>query len=103
MYHLIFTLSMPRKGSWNNKWSGDSEKFVKARSFYKKEFDKIPDIVGKHHEYRWDDGWTAVVDVQLVKTAAEKNRMIKNSAGFFGYDWMIKSLIKHGKIICDSE
>ena len=99
MYHLIFTLTMPHRGSWNNKWSGEGHNYVRAKSFNKKEYKQLPDIVDKYHEYRWNDGWTAVVTVELVTSAKEKNKLIKNSAGFSGYDWMISSLLKYGKII----
>lgn len=99
MYHLIFTLTMPRKGSWNNKWSGEGRPYIRAKSFNKKSFEQLPDIIDKYHEYRWPDGWTAVVDVKLVTSAKEKNKLIKNSVGFYGYDWMIDSLLKYGKII----
>ena len=99
MYYLIFTLNMPSCGSWNGKWSGEGRKYVKARRFYKADFEKLPDIVGKYHEYRWDDGWRAVVDVKLVTRANEKNKLIKDSVGFSGYDWMIDSLLKYGKIL----
>ncbi len=92
---------MPSKGSWNNKWSGEDFKYVVAKSFYKKDFEKLPDIIGKYHEYRWNDGWTAVVDVRLVKSAKEKNALIRGSRGFSGYDWMIKSLLKNGVIKCE--
>lgn len=98
MHYLIFTLSMPSRGSWNNKWSGDDRKYVKARRFYKKDFDKLPDIIDKYHEYRWNDGWTAVVDVKHVTTVKEKNACVKGSVGFCGYDWMIDSLLEHGMI-----
>ena len=103
MHYLIFTLTMPNRGSWNNKWSGDSCKYVVAKKFSKKEFEALPDIVNKSHMYSWNDGWTALVSVELVTTAKEKNSAIKNSNGFCGYDWMITSLLKHGKILKDCD
>ena len=98
MHYLIFTLAMPRRGSQNNKWSGDNYKYVILKKFSKKDFEKLPDIINKYHEYRWDDGWTAVIDIQHVTNAKEKNKLIKNSQGFCCYDWMIDSLLKHGHI-----
>ena len=98
MYHLIFTLSMPHRASWNNKWSGEGIKYVRSRSFYKKDFEALPPNIIGNHRYRWDDGWEANVNVKLVKSAKEKNKIIHGSAGFCGYDWMINSLLKNGRI-----
>ena len=99
MNYLIFKLSMPHRGSWNNKWSGENINYTIAKRFYKNDFKKLPDIVGKYHEYRWDDGWTAVVKVQHLTNIKEVKQLTKNSKGFCGYDWMIESLLKFGKIM----
>lgn len=38
------------------------------------------------------DGWRASVRVDIV-TAAEAQKARKNSAGFAGYDWLIKNIL----------
>ena len=103
MNYLLFKLSMPHRGSWNNKWSLENENFTIAKRFRKCDFEKLPDIVGKYHEYRWDDGWTAVVNVKHLTNIKDVKQLTKNSQGFCGYDWMIESLLKFGKIMSRSD
>jgi len=103
MNYLVFKLSMPHCGSWNNKWSLENENFTIAKRFRKCDFEKLPNIVGKYHEYRWDDGWTAVVNVQHLTNSKDVKQLTKNSKGFCGYDWMIDSLLKFGKIMPEQE
>lgn len=98
MKHLVFTLSIPHAASWNGRWSGEGRKYVKARSFTAERFRRLPDIANKDFSYRWDDGWVANVRVDLVDSAQEKNKRIKGSVGFYGYDWMIDSILRCGQI-----
>jgi len=90
---IVFTLTMPNRGSWNGHWTGENELHAIVRT----ERNVPKDIIGKSFEYNWDDGWTAKIEVEKVdcKTA---NKIRKNSKGFCGYDWMVKSLIKKGYI-----
>ena len=99
MKYLVFTLSMPKVNTWNGHWSGENDKHVKAVKLTTKQEKQLPDIINKDFGYRWEDGWYANVHVQLVDSASEKNHLIKGSKGFCGYDWMIQSLIKHGRVI----
>jgi len=48
----------------------------------------------------WRDGWGANVAVELIGSVEKKIRE-KKSAGFCGYEWMIDSILKHGKITTD--
>ena len=91
---IIFTLSMPTRGSWNGRWSGEDR--VYARVFHNNDVPK--DIIGKDFYYNWDDGWCACVSVTKVDSK-EAAKIRKKSAGFCGYDWMIRSIIKNGEII----
>ena len=95
---IIFTLSMPNRGSWNGRWSGENR--VYARIFHNNDVPK--DIIGKDFYYNWDDGWYACVSVAKVDSK-EAAKIRKKSAGFCGYDWMIRSIIKHGEIIVEEE
>ncbi len=90
---IAFILTMPNRGSWNGKWSGEGNLYV----IVKTERTVPKDIVGKDFFYRWDDGWTACVSVEKVDCKTG-NRMKKNSRGFCGYNWMVDSLIKNGCI-----
>ena len=95
---IIFTLSMPNRGSWNGRWSGEDR--VYARIFRNNDVPK--DIIGKDFYYNWDDGWCACVSVTKVDSK-EAAKIRKKSAGFCGYDWMIRSIIKNGEIIVGEE
>lgn len=95
---IIFELTMPGCGSWNGKWSGECRLYAKS-----KKNNQVPnDIVGKRFYYRWDDGWTACVSVNKVDCKTER-RIMRQSSGFCGYDWMIDSIIKYGKILTKKE
>lgn len=95
---IIFTLSMPNRGSWNSRWSGEDR--VYARIFHNNDVPK--DIIGKDFYYNWDDGWCACVSVTKVDSK-EAAKIRKKSAGFCGYDWMIRSIIKNGEIIVEGK
>ena len=91
---IVFELSMPNRGSWNNKWSGDNEIFVRC---YDQR--KVPkEYWNKSFYHSWDDGWTACVTTRQV-SYKEAQKLKQKSKGFYGYDWMITSIIRYGKII----
>lgn len=90
---IVFELTMPHAASWNDKWSGADQRHIRV----KYECDVPKDIIGKDFDYRWDDGWCANVSVQKMP-AKEARRLERVSNGFCGYDWMIRSIIKHGRI-----
>ncbi len=90
---IVFELTMPHCGSWNGRWSGERERFIRVRRE-----DSVPkDRVGRNYFYRWDDGWEACVSVSSLP-AKEAKKLEKISSGFSTYDWMIKSIIEHGEI-----
>lgn len=90
---IVFELSMPRVGSWNNKWSGEGDLFVRTRDER-----KVPkEYWNEDFFYRWDDGWTACVSTRRMQ-AKDAQKLERKSKGFCGYDWMIDSIIKHGEI-----
>ena len=95
---VVFELTMPGIGSWNGKWSGSGKKYYRAR----KDREVPSQYWHKDFHYRWNDGWAACVSVYRMP-AADARKMLKESAGFRGYDWMIDSIIKYGKIMTDSE
>ena len=91
---VVFILSMPHVASWNNKWSGEGKIYARLR----KDNEVPVDYIDQSFEYRWKDGWGASVEVKKVD-AKEAAKIRKCSVGFYGYDWMIDSIIDHGKII----
>jgi hypothetical protein len=95
--HFAFELSMPNNNAWDGKWSGEGRSYVRVKSFSQKEWKTTAaKLVGGHY-FNFGDGWGASVSVRVVD-ADTKKKLVKQSAGFCGYDWMIDSLILHGVI-----
>lgn len=95
---IVFELSMPGRGSWNGRWSGEDRCYVRT---YDQRY--VPkEHWNKSFYYRWDDGWEACVTVTQMP-AKEARKLAKKSNGFCGYDWMIKSIIKFGEILARKE
>lgn len=95
---LAFHLSMPNCPSWNGKWSGEGKKYVRCRTFRsraaKANAEKI--LQKGYFHYSWSDGWGAGITVREV-TPYEAAKLRKASAGFYGYDWMIDTIIEYGE------
>ena len=96
---LAFTLTMPGRNTWNGRWSGDGELFciVKNLGQSKSVRMKGEALAGRSYGYAWNDGWYASIDVREVD-AAEARRLRAKSKGFWGYGWMVESLLRHGDI-----
>lgn len=95
---IVFELTMPHIGSWNGKWSGADRRYIRT-----KDERTVPkEYWGKDFQYSWDDGWGACVSVTRMP-ANEARKLERLSDGFCGYDWMIKSIIRRGYIISDSD
>lgn len=91
---LCFELTMPGRGSWNGRWSGEKDRHIIIRTVDDK---KGENLNGRSFCYRWPDGWTACVTVNAVKPK-EAAMLKKKSRGFGGYDWMVDSIIRFGTI-----
>lgn len=94
--YLCFTLSMPRRGSWNGGWSGAERYYAIVQAFKAATAEKI--LAGGPYGYHWSDGWGANVTVTET-TGAGARGIRKKSNGFCGYEWMIESIVRHGKIL----
>lgn len=95
---IVFELTMPHVGSWNEKWTGADRRYIRTR-----EERTVPkECLDKDFHYTWDDGWGARVSVTRMP-ANEARKLERNSDGFRGYDWMIESIIQRGYIISDSD
>ena len=90
---IVFELTMPHRGSWNGKWSGDIQRHIRVK--YERSVPK--DLWDRDFYYRWDDGWEARISVRKM-SASDAHKLDKKSLGFCGYDWMISSIIKDGYI-----
>lgn len=98
MRYLLFELTMPNPPTWNGHWKGENDKHTKAIAVDDKDFAKLPDIINQNFYYRWNDGWTALIKVSVTYDYLEKEKFVRGSKGFCGYDWMIKTLMKYGEI-----
>lgn len=93
---LAFELTMPRVNTWNGSWSGENKRYIKTKSFRGREERTAREKAGDYF-YNFGDGWCANVRVFVVDSS-EASKLRKKSAGFLGYDWMIDSILKNGKI-----
>lgn len=103
--NIQFTLTMPNRGSWNGRWSGESTLYavVKGFSNSKAGRENAARVLSKgSYYYSWGDGWGANVTVKDID-GRETARVRRTSKGFCGYEWMIESIIKHGKIYGDHQ
>lgn len=101
---LAFELSMPGRGSWNGRWSGEDRCYAIVKKFTgKRGAEKAAAILTQRsYFYGWSDGWGARVSVREID-AAEARRLRKRSSGFCGYDWMIQTICDYGKIMDDEQ
>jgi len=97
---LCFELSMPNRGSWNGKWSGNGNYYAITKNMgrSKKKVKKAEAILKKGcYRYNFGDGWVAGVSVKQAD-AKEAAKIRRKSKGFSGYDWMVGSIISRGRI-----
>ena len=95
MTRVEFKLAMPGRNTWNGKWSGDDRNHTLLRTL-----DPMTAVSldGGYWSYAWSDGWCARITARIVlEEPTEK------SSGFCGYDWMVDSILRYGKIYADHE
>lgn len=96
---LSFTLSTPRVGTWDGRWSGEGRLYAMTRVLgrTKAAHQQAAALAGRAFTYDFGDGWVAKVDVKLID-AKQAAALRKTSRGFLGYDWMVNSILAHGEI-----
>jgi len=97
---IEFKLSMPNVGSWNGRWTGQDRNYVHYRNIPKDivSFLGLDKKEGYWH-YNFGDGWSAGIRARVMETGKKE----KKSDGFYGYEWMIDSIIKINKIVSQQE
>lgn len=95
---LMFQLSMPNNNSWNGRWSGAGKFYAIFKTFSGKNGGARAQELLNHRSfyYNFGDGWGASVAVTQVQRRQQ-------SDGFCGYDWMVDSILAHGKIMNDAQ
>jgi hypothetical protein len=96
MTRVEFKLFMPSRNTWNGEWSGDKQNCTITRTVDEEEATKLDK---QSWSYSWSDGWRAEIRARIVRVG----EMLKASHGFHGYEWMIESILKHGKIYASHE
>lgn len=96
MTRLEFKLAMPNRGSWDNRWSGERCNYTLVRDL---DDENAAQLDGRSWSYGWSDGWRAEVSARVVRDGEPQ----EPSHGFHGYDWMIASILRYGKIYADHE
>lgn len=100
---ITFTLSMSGVGSWNGKWTGAENLYCKVINFKQQYGKKAAELTerilsNRIYYYNFGDGWEAAITVEAVN-AKKAAKLRRDSKDFCGYDWMIDSIIQHGKIV----
>ena len=95
---------MPSCNSWNGRWSGESQLYARTRSFRGKAREAFAKTLAEkgYFHYSFSDGWSAGIAVREID-GAESRKLTRKSDGFCGYDWMIDSILRDGKIIAPSD
>ena len=96
MTQVEFKLTMPNRGSWDDKWSGEDRNYTILRGI---DDDRASQLEGQSWSYGWPDGWRAEISAHVVRDG----ETLKPSHGFHGYDWMVASILRYGKIYADHE
>ena len=98
MKTIAFKLSMPNCGSWNGKWSGEDRLHVIVKTLTNQIADKV--LEQSSYYYNFGDGWGASISVEQIDGKTSRT-LKRKSVGFCGYDWMVSSIIRNGKIITE--
>lgn len=101
MKRVEFKLTMPGRNTWNGKWTGDEKNYTLVRTISDEEC--VPLFPGlnpvRSWSYSWSDGWRASITARIV----QKGERLKKSDGFCGYEWMVASIMQHGRIYANHE
>ena len=101
---LLFEYGHSRVGSWNGKWSGEGSVFAKEVLRTKERKQHLESLgidckKGAKHKFTHDfgDGWVAEINM-TVGNKKDFKQIMNASQGFMGYEWIIDSILKHGKV-----
>ncbi len=89
---LLFEFSIPKNNSWDGKWSGEGKYYARTLSSRSKGLAE-PGT----YSYEFGNGWVALIKVSEIDSK-KAERILKKSAGFCGYEWMITEIMKYGRI-----
>lgn len=96
MTRVVFRLAMPGRASWDGRWSGEGSNYALVREL---DDARAGQVDGRSWSYGWPDGWRAEVTARVV----QDGETLKPSHGFNGYEWMVESILRHGRIYADHE
>ena len=81
---LLFEYGHSKINTWNGHWTGEGKVFAKE--------------VFLTFTHDFGDGWVAKITM-TVGAKKDFEEIMKRSEGFLGYEWIIDSILKHGKIV----
>jgi hypothetical protein len=96
MTQIEFRLTMPGRNTWDGRWTGDDRNYTLVRDADDSE---VPKFDGKSWSYSWPDGWRAEITARVLRSGEP----VVKSHGFCGYDWMVASIFRYGKIYADHQ
>ena len=98
---MLFRLSMPSNNAWDGKWSGgEGRGYNIVRRVDGARVARLGHDGGSLHAgdgywtHDFGDGWVAGVTATLMAQGRDEPK----SDGFSGYDWMVDSILRHGRI-----
>lgn len=105
---LLFEYIGLSNGSWNGKWTGQGRNYSTSVRMTKEIREKLEKHLGEKLEsgktysfyYNFGDGWSCQVEMTLGYSK-DFQKMLRQSEGFLGYGWMIRSIIENGHITPD--
>jgi len=97
MRHVAFEITMPVTNTWNGRSSLDHKHEEVVRSF--RDHDLAEKILERERfSYSFGDGWVATIKVREVD-GRESLRIKRKRSDFWGYGWMVDSIVDFGKIL----
>lgn len=97
MKYLAYKLTMPHANTVSGRWTREKDLHCRVQRVREANWDNVKRLVGNTYFYDFSDGWVAQIDVTLVNEKRAKE-LKRQSTGFCGYEWMIKSILTTNEI-----
>lgn len=102
---LLFEYGHSKINTWNGRWAGEDKIFAKEVFLSTSKRERLSELgfdlrrgAKKSFTHDFGDGWVAEITM-TVGAKKDFKEVMKHSEGFMGYEWIIDSILKHGKIV----
>lgn len=102
---LLFEYGHSKINTWNGRWAGEDNVFAKEVFLSTSKRERLKELgfdlrrgAKKTFTHDFGDGWVAKITM-TVGAKKDFEEIMKHSEGFMGYEWIIDSILKHGKIV----